>query len=1625
MKRFAIPLLALVFSLACREAFALACTSQGATWNTAGNWSCGRVPTTADTVTINTNMAVNVNTANVLSITINSGFTLTQNTNTMQTAGALAINGTGVLSSGNTLTVTGTTTVNGTLNLTAGAKTFTGAVTVNGTWNNSGNLAVGFGNNLANNGTFTSGTNTQTFSLASPGPTLSGSNAITFSGAVTATNGLTINMGAAATTVTLNGATTVGAGGGLTITQGTLTSSANLTVSGATSISGTFNITGGATHTHTGAVTINNGGVWNNSGNTVQSFGNNLTNSSGGTFTSGTGTTTFTATTTVTGTAPITFSGTTNFNVNLVVAAGTVNFANATTVTGTTGVTGTLGITNATGAKTFTGAVTINNGGVWNNSAGDAISFGNNLTNNGGFTSGSGTQSFTAATATLSGANGITFGGAVTVTNALVINMGAAATTVTLNGASSVGTTLTITQGTLTSAANLTVTGTTSITGTFNITGGATHTHTGTVTINAGGTWNNSGNAPVSLGASLTNNGSFTSGSGSLTFTAATATLTGAFTFDGNVTANGNLALANNATVANNAAALVTGNLTGGNGGSTWTNNANSSLEAHGSLLTTGTLSAAANPNLVWYNVNAAQAVKLPTDNYYNLQLSGGNTKTPTAGTYSILNDFTIDSGVTFNANASDPTISVGGNLTLDGSYTASNNAARSTSVTGEFKITGTYTGNAAPVNLSGDFTQSGTFNSSTGLVSFLGGNAATFGGTAATSITNLTINKSAGIDVTIACGTPSPTVTGTLTLTSGNIVTSGSSPGCATDCASQVPIIVSSAGTLSGGSSSSYVQGAFSKGFAAAGALSYRAAGSDEFPIGTARISGNARYSPIEVSAGTTSTAGTVTACATAAQNPNMTQAAGGGIDTSKDAARYWSMTTSGINTTAALMDAIFKFVTASPSDVIGGANTANFIVERWDGVDWNPTTLNAAGATSTRVTGVDITGATNDFAIGEPLASFPTAPGAYNAFDTTAAANAVLGVIQTKQVGTSFSVRVVRLLNNAVDTTFNTSGIQVQLVDSSNNTGTFTTGCKPNWTTQIGTVNVNFALGVATATFPAAQIPNVYKDVRVRIGGGAGCSNDNFAIRPTSLTVDATDATWQTAGSARSATPLTNASAAGGVVHAASETGGTTRAFTLRATPQAAGGQSASRYDGSPTVVAGYPFCCTPSTSPACSTLPTSCTSGTLTFTDTSWNGTGARANDTAEYSEAGVLNLRLEDQSFAAVDASDGSSLATRTVPATATASIGRFVPDHFVFASPSTPTLQTFGSGCASRSFTYVGQPFWYATTYPGAVLQAVNSKGNVTTNYRGSLFKLANTDLTETYSNNSVGPAIGCKLSSSLTTACTSANAPPSLSAPSGVAPPIGGNGTADYSAATSGSVLVYTRDSATPIVPYTASVSLSVSATDASESSVSGNPGNGLTPTLTASSALVFNGGGSGIAFDAGAEFRYGRMRLLNGAGSLTVDIPVTLRAEYYASVLTGFSTNTSDNCTSFTAQNFALTGHQSNTSGSITTANMVSPTAGSPGNVSVSGSLAAGVLTSLKLLKPTGSVTQPGSVKICVDLDTASGVGACQAVTPSAKSYLQGPWSGATYDADPTAQVNFGFFGAQPKNFLFFRENY
>jgi hypothetical protein len=79
-------------------------------------------------------------------------------------------------------------------------------------------------------------------------------------------------------------------------------------------------------------------------------------------------------------------------------------------------------------------------------------------------------------------------------------------------------------------------------------------------------------------------------------------------------------------------------------------------------------------------------------------------------------------------------------------------------------------------------------------------------------------------------------------------------------------------------------------------------------------------------------------------------------------------------------------------------------------------------------------------------------------------------------------------------------------------------------------------------------------------------------------------------------------------------------------------------------------------------------------------------------ATFTEAGSVTMHLEDQSYANVDASDGVSTTADRYVVGPNVDIGRFVPDHFTFTSPNTPALQTFGSSCATRSFSYVGQSF---------------------------------------------------------------------------------------------------------------------------------------------------------------------------------------------------------------------------------------------------------------------------------------------------------------------------------------------
>jgi MSHA biogenesis protein MshQ len=354
----------------------------------------------------------------------------------------------------------------------------------------------------------------------------------------------------------------------------------------------------------------------------------------------------------------------------------------------------------------------------------------------------------------------------------------------------------------------------------------------------------------------------------------------------------------------------------------------------------------------------------------------------------------------------------------------------------------------------------------------------------------------------------------------------------------------------------------------------------------------------------------------------------------------------------------------------------------------------------------------------------------------------------------------------------------------------------------------------------------------------------------------------------------------------------------------------------------------------------------------------------------------------------------------VPSTGTVQIGRFVPERFEFASPGTPTLLTFNDGiCSSRSFTYVGQPFWYVTGgRPSATLNSVNAAGTITSNYTLDLAS-SKPAISEIYADGTAPAAAPLVITSIGTPTLTS------------------GSGTGTYMASLSGQ-LSYSRSTTTPVGQFNSAISLTVTAADATDSAASGNG------TINTPSSLVFNGGGSGIAFDSGAQLRYGRLAIRNANGSQLVPLPVPVEAQYWGytnpptNTVLGFITNTADSCTAIASANDAMGNYTSNLSGSPTCETAISG----------GGTLSSGRRT-LQLAAP-GSGNN-GSVDLTINLGaSASGntcttlLGAPVSATTANLPHLQGNWTGGTYTDNPSARATFGVFkGAE--EIIFVRENF
>lgn len=625
-------------------------------------------------------------------------------------------------------------------------------------------------------------------------------------------------------------------------------------------------------------------------------------------------------------------------------------------------------------------------------------------------------------------------------------------------------------------------------------------------------------------------------------------------------------------------------------------------------------------------------------------------------------------------------------------------------------------------------------------------------------------------------------------------------------------------------------------------------------------------------------------------------------------------------------------------------------------------------------------VTAGTNVASVNVTLASAGVTPGAFNAFETSTAANAIAGQVHTKRSGVNFALDVVAIASGAQLASFS-STVHVDLVTGASG-GADCPGT-PVSVAGAQAVSINSGRGT-TGSF---SITSAHPDVRVRIRYPTvasptvtSCSTDNFAIRPSGITVSSSASNNGTSGAP---TLKTGAN------------------FSLTATTGVVG------YNGTPAIdnsqVVG---------SPNAGTL-----GGSFSAADAL---TGTATGSTFFYDEVGNFGLNanaVRDTSFTAVDqpgdctadysntlSVDGKygcyfgSAAIAMNPGTS--GFGRFIPDNFDVAF-NTPTFATFCS-----SFTYLGQSLPYATA-PQMTVTArsgtANGLTNTTTrNYAGAYAKLSTASLNQApYNTQAARYGRFDALGGGATPALDTAPLPATASDPTLSTAFTNGVGVFTFA-----SGVAFQRPSAAPVAEFDADISLALNIVDDEGVAYASNPKTVGTATT-----------GGGIGFTGAKTMRFGRLNLDNAVGAVSMPLPIRMETQYWVSTALEFQRNTADNCTSVQQQHLTL--------GSYTGSLNACETALGPAGVT----FASGVATVNLAAPGTGN---DGTVQLTLNLGAASGnycasVGGAQpAATSAAMSYLLGRWTGATWTENPSARAAFGLYGVQPaRNFIYFRENY
>jgi hypothetical protein len=371
------------------------------------------------------------------------------------------------------------------------------------------------------------------------------------------------------------------------------------------------------------------------------------------------------------------------------------------------------------------------------------------------------------------------------------------------------------------------------------------------------------------------------------------------------------------------------------------------------------------------------------------------------------------------------------------------------------------------------------------------------------------------------------------------------------------------------------------------------------------------------------------------------------------------------------------------------------------------------------------------------------------------------------------------------------------------------------------------------------------------------------------------------------------------------------------------------------------------------------------------------GSASGTTFTWPEVGIiqLNPRVNDLDY----------LGAGDVAGSVSERIGRFVPDHFV-VTLNTPLLQPACS-TAAAGFTYVGQAFnYFAGSQPQITATAKAADGTTTTaNYRFSVVAIDN------YFKLATGTSLN-RMYSSSAGSLNANNVPPITSDPA-VAVVANGVGRLTFS---SGTGLFYDRSA--PAARFQPIIQLSIDVRDADGVTAAGNP-------------VVF-GSPSGISFNVPADFRYGRIRILNAIGSERVDLPVRMIAEQYESAGVGFVGNALDTCT--TNVSLAFAGFTENLGVGETCVR----DSGSPGLSGVGCAAAAAAGTEYREPPSAGDfnlrLAAPGAGK--------NGSLLINATVPT---WLRYDWNTATGgDENPSGQATFGIFGGEARQ-IYLREIY